>query len=428
MSHIGTLLPIFAFDSNKLLQQSHQFIDWLKANNQSYWQILPINLQPLTEPSPYSSYAIGLQIPLQSEISPKQRQVFLSRHPWIRDVSIFLALRDQFETDQHWTWPDEFKNYPPTHLIEFSLNHKLQIQQRIDQQIASHILWSQIKSYANSQGIHIIGDLPFYLDRRSPLVWANQSLFTNIHPDSPWTSGVPASSNYPKQVWDHPLYHWENLKQLKYLWQLRLHHAKSLYDYLRIDHSIGFFHYGVMHKLDESLDHVSDGPGSKIFNFIYQTAQFYKLNLIAETVTDFEANQLNQSLAAYHIPDCRVFTQGFKNNQLDPYFTDCGKYPQLTVAYSSNHDTEPLVPWLESLPDEIWLELKHQLKLDPQTPAPDLAIAIRQQIIQSPAQIVIIPIQDWLLSDDRINTPGKKNTWQMTSWESLSKHLPLNNP
>ncbi len=420
---IGTLLPIFTFSRRKpLLPQAMEFIDWLGSNNQTYWQILPINTQPLREKSPYSGYGIGLSLPHQSEksYSSQARKNFLTQYPWSRDLAIFMALRQQFKTDRWWRWPQGYRDYQPQALITFINQNPQEILHHLDAQISTHRLWQEIKAYAQSKSVEIIGDLPFYIDRRSPLVWSHQHLFVSRGQPHSWTSGVPASSIYPRQVWNHPLYNWDNLNQQQHLWRLRLHHSSQLFDVLRIDHSIGFFHYGVIHTQDASQDTVSQGPGGKFFDFIYQTAHFYKLKLIAEDITDFNSLHLHHLLSTHHIPSSRVFTQGLTHGQLDPYFIDIDDYPQATAAYTSNHDTPPLVPWLESLSSEQYQQLAHAFESND---LHHLARSIRTRVLDSNAQYKIISIQDWLLSSERINTPGTKGNWKITQWPLLKNDL-----
>jgi 4-alpha-glucanotransferase len=46
-----------------------------------------------------------------------------------------------------------------------------------------------------------------------------------------------------------------------------------------------------------------------------------------------------------------------------------------------------------------------------------MATTIRNKIIKSPAKIVIIPLQDWLLTTERINVPGTEKEINDTNWQ-----------
>jgi 4-alpha-glucanotransferase len=52
------------------------------------------------------------------------------------------------------------------------------------------------------------------------------------------------------------------------------------------------------------------------------------------------------------------------------------------------------------------------------------ARAIRNAIIACPAKTVIIPLQDWLLTTDRINVPGTEKEIGDTNWH-FKLHMPI---
>ncbi len=424
-NHIGTLLPLFAFqDSNKFITSAKQFIDWLAQTNQTYWQVLPINILPQHETSPYSSYGIGLNITHASTpIDSQTRQLFVDQFPWLNQLALFQTLQQKFQTDEWWQWPTQYRDYDLQTITDFISNNSQTFTHHLDEQISSHLIWSRIKTYANSKSIQIIGDLPFYIDRRSPLVWANQNLF--MQPSNlnyPWTSGVPASSAYPRQVWNHPLYNWSD-PNLQLLWQTRLNHTKYLFDIVRIDHSIGFFNHGQMNIQDSSQDQIVLGLGQSFLQPLYQFTQNINLQLIAEDITDFPSQELHQFLTQNQIPITKVFTQGQTNDHLDEYFINPLTYTNQTIIYSSNHDTPPLLPWLKSLPPNLFFQLTNLYHTSDQITPESLAIQIRTQIINSNALIKIIPIQDWLLTEERINIPGQICKWEITPWSDYNSLL-----
>ena len=77
-----------------------------------------------------------------------------------------------------WEWPHEFKiknnKFLKSWTIKKSeeiLTEKL-IQWQLDEQ------WRDIRNFAKSYNIKLIGDLPFYVSRDSADVWSNKSLFS----------------------------------------------------------------------------------------------------------------------------------------------------------------------------------------------------------------------------------------------------------
>ena len=68
-----------------------------------------------------------------------------------------------------------------------------------------------VQSYANANGISIVGDMPIYVGGQSADVWANQHLF-ELGPDgSPLNvSGVPPDLfSATGQLWGSPLFDWK---------------------------------------------------------------------------------------------------------------------------------------------------------------------------------------------------------------------------
>jgi 4-alpha-glucanotransferase len=61
--------------------------------------------------------------------------------------------------------------------------------------------------------------------------------------------------------------------------------------------------------------------------------------------------------------------------------------------------------------------LATRLDLQPTTDLSSLAESIRDKIIDSPSIMTLIPLQDWLLTTDRINIPGTEKSINDTNWQ-----------
>ena len=100
--------------------------------------------------------------------------------------------------------------------------------------------------------IHILGDIPIYVNHNSADVWLNKEIFElDKHGEMSFVSGaVPDSFNRDGQVWNNCLYNWETHKLNNYeYWTNKLNKTLDLYDYLRIDHFVGFFKYWVIKSI-----------------------------------------------------------------------------------------------------------------------------------------------------------------------------------
>lgn len=450
---IGTLVPMSALFSSK----SHEndkgtfvagliFLDWLKETHQSAWQLLPLyttQLEPGSStkyiPSPYKSYGIGLDpkyLPVTSaSIFPteQEKKNFISvNSEWISDYALFCALRDYFQTDDWRNWDRDLRSRKAKALTLWTDKLSEKIDNHIIVQWQLHQSYTILRNKAKKLGIVLIGDLPFYLSVQSPLVWTYQDAF-QIEKDGTmrYVSGVldGSSSRFGRQVWGHPLYDWEeNRKEtIVAIWKIRLRYMAKLFDYIRFDYARGFFQYDAMDVVNKYNDTYKKGPGASVFE---ELVQFNRRNGVASFAEDCGRNlkQLRQSMQKIKIPGVKIFFYALdeKRRKINKEYADITHYPVNTVAYTTIHDTETLFGYLRNLTREqkqMLAEASHVIyNLDNKV----FTKRLRDAIIMSPAHTVIIPIQDWLLTTDRINVPGTELPINDPNWHFCMK-IPIEN-
>ena len=127
---------------------------------------------------------------------PEKRKIdfyeWINKNSWVDDYATFTVIREEFNRLPWWQWPKEFKTKNNEFLKSWIkkkdaeiLIQKL-IQWHLDEQ------WRDLKSFAKSNNIKLIGDLPFYVSRDSADVWSNKSLFAIFkNGDLIFQSGVP---------------------------------------------------------------------------------------------------------------------------------------------------------------------------------------------------------------------------------------------
>ena len=136
-----------------------------------------------------------------------------------------------------------------------------------------YLQWNKLKTYVNSKGIKIIGDIPIYVAFDSADAWANPQLFQFDENNTPIAvAGCPPDGfSATGQLWGNPLYKWDYHKKTDYKWWIsRLSHCFNLYDILRIDHFRGFDeYYSIPYGADNAINgHWEKGPGMDIFKAI----------------------------------------------------------------------------------------------------------------------------------------------------------------
>lgn len=414
-----------------------QFITWLSESGQNSWQFLPLHETQLVpgsvskhHPSPYKGYGIGLDprylSPDFPQPSTKQINQFIQENNyWLDNYVLFCALRNHFGTDNWSLWPHEIKNRNPDSLKKWQEKLSSEIKLQINTQVQLHLAYDQLKTKAHDNEISLIGDLPFYLGLNSPLVWQYQHLF-EIEPNGTLerVSGIPLGpkSHFGRQVWGHPLYKWQNsdlLPELNKLFKLRLKYLANQLDWARLDHAKALFSYGVINLANNNPDQYLDGPGNIFLEELINFAHHHSLQLYAEDTGD-KLQQLSKCLHANHIPGIKIFRFAYneKTQKFSNTYLDINQYPVNSFAYTTTHDTETLIGYLQLLSN---FEIQHILqKIGIDSMATDLnslAKLIRNKIIHSPSFMTLIPLQDWLLTADRINTPGTEQVASNTNWQ-----------
>ncbi|MBA3724391.1 MAG: 4-alpha-glucanotransferase [Candidatus Levybacteria bacterium] len=439
---VGTLVPIFSLVSSQQISQDQgsfetglYFLDWLEKTGQTAWQILPLNETQLEKgsavkhvPSPYKGYGVGLAPKYlsakdaQRKPTLQEKNTFIAQNKeWIEDYALFCSIRDVYGTDDWRTWNKALRTREKGVLKEWVKSHKLTINYYIVTQWQLHQSYKELHAKAKASGIALIGDIPYYISVQSPLVWAHQKAFQmNKDGTLPYVSGIPNTPGtyFGRQIWGHPLYNWENQDEVIKVWKMRLQHQSELFDHVRFDHAKAFFTYGKMEADIEANDQYVRGPGENVFKEILSFIEEKGLKVFAEDSGDGTGG-LRKCLKEQKIAGIKIFHFAMKpvDEKVNEKYVFVKRYEENCVAYTTSHDTETLLGYMQRLSptQKKKLAIASEAAYD----ATDSIFAknIREAVLSSPAQLVIIPIQDWLLSTDRINIPGTEKEVGDTNWQ-----------
>lgn len=441
---IGTLLPISALRTKQhpylsfgTITDGLVFLDWLEKTGQNAWQMLPLHETQLVKdsttehvPSPYKCYGIGLDPRHLLEEATRvpndaEREAFLETHTdWLPDYVLFCALRDHFQTDDWTQWESSIRLREGDALEKYKQMLAKEIQTYVDEQWNVHRRYALLREKAKEKNIVLMGDLPFYLPLQSPLVWMNQHLF-QLDEKGIMTkmSGVvnETESKYGRQVWGHPLYRWDDPTihdEILTLFKKRLQYLSLLFDSVRLDHANGFFLYGSLDIEDASKDEKLTGPGLPFLEQIFEYCKTIGLELFVED-TASELKYLREAMQKLDVSGMKILRYLYdeKKDMFHNDYANPSTYPAHCVAYTTTHDTETLMGYLQSLTREQKQRVAQHVGVSFDEDDKKLAVAIRNEVMQSPSHTVIIPFQDWILSTSRINIPGTEKEKGDTNWQ-----------
>ncbi len=340
---------------------------------------------------------------------------FVSANKWVEPYALYCAIKDYNNGSPWWDWSLGMDDYEYCKNQHNKFSHSINFYKFI--QYIFYLQWSVVKNYANSKGIKIMGDMPFYLSMDSADVWSNPYYF-QLNQDTLkplGVAGVPPDYYSPDgQLWGNPLYDWEVLEDEGYSWWIsRLTHLTQNFDIVRMDHFRAFASYWAVDPEAQTAKYGMwvEGPGRKLFNIIKNSLP--DANLIAEDLGCI-GDDVTDLLDFCKYPGMRVFQFGLNDmgNSIHlphNFSTNC-------IAYIGTHDSDTLVGFLKSMPD-----IKRKKAFDyisfrendlSQKDYCDLACQYTIETLwRSNASLVMASIQDicGLDSDSRMNTPGTTN-------------------
>ncbi|HXJ34588.1 MAG TPA: 4-alpha-glucanotransferase [Candidatus Eisenbacteria bacterium] len=327
---------------------------------------------------------------------------------WLDDYALFRALKAKYEGRHYLEWPAELVKREPATLAQARRDLRNQVDQI---RFAQFLLCRQaerLKAHAHAKGVHLIGDLPFFVSPDSSDVWANPELFLLDAQHRPrFVAGVPPDYfSAEGQLWGNPVYDWDMLRETGYRWCIdRVRALLAYVDAIRLDHFRGFaaaWHVPAGAPTARPGRWIA-GPGASFFSAV-QT-ELGALPFIAEDLGMITPDVLALR-DEFHVPGTRVLQFAFDGHADNPYLPD--NYVANTVVYTGTHDNPTTRGWYEDLPDGQRQELRHYLERHGEERG-DASSVLMRLAWSSVAALAIAPLQDLLNlgSEARMNVPGR---------------------
>lgn len=360
----------------------------------------------------------------RKDLRPAYDEFCAVQASWLEDYALFRALKGKYDGAYYLEWPEELVQRSPRALGEA----RRELARQVDQvRFAQFLLFrqaDQLKEYAHTNGVSLIGDLPFFVSPDSSDVWASPELFLLDERRRPrFVAGVPPDYfSAQGQLWGNPVYNWDALRSTGYRWCLdRLRALLAHVDLIRLDHFRGFaaaWHVPAGALTAQSGQWVA-GPGACFFEAVKR--ELGHLPFIAEDlgmITPDVRTLRDQS----QVPGTRVLQFAFDGHRDNPYLPE--NFVPNTVVYTGTHDNAPTRQWYEELPDDQRRNFWGYLQRTPGETA-EAAPALLRLAWSSMAALAIAPLQDLLNlgKGTRMNVPGRPNgNW---SWRSTENMLSL---
>jgi 4-alpha-glucanotransferase len=479
----GVLLPVFSLPSKygigTFSKEAYEFVDFLAAAGQSYWQILPLGPTSYGD-SPYQSFSTFAGNPYHIDIEAlielgllteeeadkcdfgdtdefvnyeklyRSRYVLLKKaydrldtassakelkkefeafkkdsdNDWLADYSLFMALKNANDGRAWNTWDEDIRLRKPAALKAAATKYAQEVDFYSFLQFLFLKQWSALKAYANGKGIEIIGDIPIYVAFDSADTWANPQLFLLDKKNCPIdVAGCPPDAfSATGQLWGNPLYRWDYHKKTGYSWWMkRIAHCYKLYDVIRIDHFRGFDEFYAIPYGNPTAEKGEwrKGPGYDLFDTMKK--QLGDMKVIAEDL-GFLTPSVIKLVKKTGYPGMKILQFAFDSREESDYLPH--NYDRNCIVYTGTHDNETTRAWFDKLPRNDKRFAKEYLGLKNNK---DAVWACIRACFASVSDTAIIPMQDYLElpAFARINTPstlGGNWIWRMSK-EAMSDDL-----
>ena len=259
---------------------------------------------------------------------------------WLEDYSLFACLQQKYQSDSFLDWPQDIAKRDPASLAQA----RQELADPMDRvRFGQFLVFRQmalIRSYANSKGLHLIGDMPFFAAPNSCDVWANPEFFlVDDEFRQTFVAGVPPDYFSPQgQLWGNPIYQWDRMREDGYGWWIRRFRTllKNV-DVVRLDHFRAFAAAWHVPADARTALHGEwrSGPGAHFFETIH--AEFKNLPFLAEDLGMITPDVLALR-DQFQLTGMRVLQFAFNGDMKNPFLPR--NFEHNTVAYTATHDKE----------------------------------------------------------------------------------------
>lgn len=307
---------------------------------------------------------------------------------WLSGFALFRVLMAEHETERWDQWPEDRRTLAGARAWLEKQSRSVRQDWELRQKEVMYVQWiactqwGELKAYAESKGVALMGDIPFGVSLHSADYFCHPEIF-----DIRWSGGAPPEPAFQSdaftarwgQNWGVPLYRWDVLKQTGMSWwRQRVRKVREVFHVFRIDHVLGFYRvYGFPWRPDLNNDFASldvaaasAKTGGELPRFhpnpddtdeqrrlnrmhgesllkelVEETGRYRLMGEDLGTVPDYVRPSLESlEIAGFKVP--------MWEKEWDTRLSPGNQYGRLSVATYATHDHEPLrVMW------ERWMQI-----------------------------------------------------------------------
>jgi len=476
----GILLHVTSLPSRHgigdLGPEAYNFVDFLKAAGQNYWQLLPLNhTTAQTGYSPYNCFSAfagntllispdllyrdgfltksEIQVPprfptdtvdfkraasykhglldkafdrFRGREGPADYEAFTREHrAWLDAYAAFVALKRHFKGKLWCDWPAAMRDFG-VRISEFGLESApaanpqsaiIDPQWVLRERFLQYIFYKQylaFKHYCNEQGVQVAGDIPIYVAYDSADVWSHPELFKLSRSKRPrFIAGVPPDYfSRTGQLWGNPVYDWRQLEQTNFHWWVQ----RMKHNLLLFDFvRIDHFRGFVAYwEVPASQKTAIRGKWVQVPHGRFFRELFRQIPFAAIFAEDlgYITADVREVVDKHNFPRMVVLQFAFGGSAQNLHMPH--NHVENSIVYTGTHDNNTTRGWFDR-------ELKGPARrhlfeyLGCRVAPVDIAWELTRVAMGSVAKIAIVPMQDvlGLGAEARMNTPaGKDGNWQ----------------
>jgi 4-alpha-glucanotransferase len=438
MKERGVLLPIFSLPSKYGVgdfgYEAYEFVDILCSNGIDYWEILPINACDNKPYSPLSFYALNTTYISLDKLKDDGLLDDIAVRPSTSRVKYddfkmkyFYQAFGKFVPDDgfyKFIEKEEIKEYVEYVTRKFGGTREF----HYFLQYKAYTQWMQLREYANSKNLRIIGDMPAYPVFNSTEAYFHSEFYEMVNGKYTFEAGAPPDYyNRNGQKWGNPVYDVANIKKDNYQYFIKRYEwFLHLFDIVRLDYFKGFDSFYKIPIGEPPENGVyCDGLSYGFFDALFKVPGIKVKDFIIEDLGDIREETVALR-KRYEFTRQKVLQFTLDLNNL----YDKDNVSDNAMVLTGTHDCKTIRTWYEDLSEEYKNNLKEFLR-EHECEFHDVSVGIMQYAMACKGRIAMLPVQDilWLDDDARINFPGTTSernwSWKLVDFSGLRERLQL---